>query len=372
MSKVILISALFLFTLSFLVSDAWCNKVSTTTLIIEKFMDKEPAELFKIWHYLFKKDSEYSVDSFEYQERLVYFEKNLNKVKAHNARRDVTWKMTLTKFADRRENELFNTRGCSNESTKENLTSNRKIAQSDINSSKFVFDDIGTTKLPGERKPIDWTSIAGDVYNEGSCYSHYSGVLVNAIEANYYIKYGKKISLSKQQMIDCNPLTQGCMGGWFPEAASYAFSVGLVDEKDYPTTGTSGVCKTDIEAQGKKYISGAETAYMKDDSDYRVAQLYNFDSLYYLLTKGPVYMEVFPGMLWGYSSGILDTKDDTCYCGLHAVLIVGYGVENGIPYWKAKNSYGSSWGEQGYFRWKAYDKPDDCMKYYYSVLPSLI
>ena len=49
-----------------------------------------------------------------------------------------------------------------------------------------------------------------------------------------------------------------------------------------------------------------------------------------------------------YKSGIIST----CTEGLHnhVVVIVGYGEENGMKYWRVKNSFGSSWGEKGFVR----------------------
>ena len=68
------------------------------------------------------------------------------------------------------------------------------------------------------------------------------------------------------------------------------------------------------------------------------------------LNHGPttIALTVCDGAYKNYVSGIM-THD----CGdavNHAVLLVGYGEENGVKYWLCKNSWGTNWGEDGYFR----------------------
>lgn len=67
-------------------------------------------------------------------------------------------------------------------------------------------------------------------------------------------------------------------------------------------------------------------------------------------TEGPVAVAMDATYLAQYSSGVY--TDENCDpSGInHGVLVVGYGTENGQDYWIIKNSWGPSWGDQGYFK----------------------
>ena len=78
------------------------------------------------------------------------------------------------------------------------------------------------------------------------------------------------------------------------------------------------------------------------------------DDMVTLLQNGPVTIAVDSTYWRNYKRGIFEEADPSSYTLNHAVLIVGYGEENGIPYWTVRNSWGDQWGEEGYIRIKRF------------------
>lgn len=73
-----------------------------------------------------------------------------------------------------------------------------------------------------------------------------------------------------------------------------------------------------------------------------------------LISRGPLSVLLDASLLSFYHSGVWDPVLCSKTSLDHAVLLVGYGVESGLfgkkPYWIVKNSWGTKWGEKGYFR----------------------
>ena len=122
----------------------------------------------------------------------------------------------------------------------------------------------------------------------------------------------------------------------------YAFkyvehSGGLCSEKEYPYTARNGACKSST--CGTKY--DPITGYTDVTPD-------SMTSLVNAVAEGPVSVSIEADQtaFQHYSGGILT---GTCGTRLdHGVLVVGYGTQSGQEYWIVKNSWGESWGMNGY------------------------
>lgn len=185
-----------------------------------------------------------------------------------------------------------------------------------------------------------------DQANCGSCWAFSA---TGNMEGAYYVAHGELPLISEQQLVDCEhdcmtyPGTtqkvcdEGCNGGLMPNAFTYAIREGMMTEDDYPYKGVDQTCKYDA-SKVKYHFS--DWKFIEDNEDAMVAALN---------TVGPLSVAL-DATYWSfYSGGIYDSSCSTSRMN-HGVLLVGYGEQNGTKYWIVKNSWGKSWGENGYIR----------------------
>ncbi|XP_001363345.2 dipeptidyl peptidase 1 [Monodelphis domestica] len=204
----------------------------------------------------------------------------------------------------------------------------------------------------------DWRNVNGVNYvspvrNQASCGSCYAFASMAMLEARIRIltNNSKTPVLSTQQIVSCSEYSQGCDGG-FPYliAGKYVQDFGVVEENCFPYLGHDSPCSpkncTRYYVSDYHYVGGfygaCNEALMKlelvENGPMAVAfEVYN-DFIHY--QKG-VY----------HHTGLRDSFNPFEITN-HAVLLVGYGTDEktGEHYWIVKNSWGSYWGEDGYFR----------------------
>jgi len=188
---------------------------------------------------------------------------------------------------------------------------------------------------------IDWTSKGAvtPVKDQAQCGSCWAFSTTGSMEGAVQIATGQLRSLSEQQLVDCagSSGNQGCNGGLMDDAFNWIVSHrGLGSESSYPYTARDGTCK-DVQS-------------VSTISSYSDVQQGSEDALGVALQKQPISIaiEADQSSFQMYKSGVFQGP-----CGTqldHGVLLVGVGSEGGVQYWRVKNSWGASWGDNGYIR----------------------
>jgi len=203
---------------------------------------------------------------------------------------------------------------------------------------------LSTSSSASVDDQVDWD--VTPVKDQGQCGSCWTFGVMGAIEGMNKVQMGNSVILSEQQLVDCDNdgINDGCNGGLTDYALKFLTGKDLYTLDSYPyVSGQSGhanSCQSGtpsgVTISGYFTVDGAGSG-SKGDAALAAA-----------LMNGPVTVTVAADdQFANYHSGIMTGVPSSCTLN-HAILATGYGPN----FWKIKNSWGSSWGDQGYAKFE--------------------
>jgi len=191
---------------------------------------------------------------------------------------------------------------------------------------------------------FDWREkgVVTPVKNQGKCGSCWAFATAATVECAHAIAHTELLSLSEQELLDCNLENNACNGGDVDKAFRFVHRNGLMEEDAYPYVAHRQNGCSIVRNETTKI----EVAYFINPDERSIID--------WLVNFGPVNIGIaVPPDMKPWKSGVYTPSDYDCQfriLGLHALLIVGYGTtDEGEKYWIVKNSWGQAWGvEQGY------------------------
>jgi cathepsin H len=268
-------------------------------------------------------------------DRKDVFSKKVMEVIRHNANPNAKYQKGINSYSDMTDEEFnsyFNIvsdpQACS--ATNQNMKVDKKFALQDI-PTHFDWRDVGAVT---------------PVKNQAKCGSCWTFSTVGCMESHYMIKYGQFRNLSEQQLVDCagDYDNHGCKGGLPSHAFQYIIDAGgLATEVSYPYTAVDGTCTFTKDIASVTVVGGSVNITVGDETEM----------LHAIFEHGPVSIayQVVDGFR-DYKTGVYhsDVCKNTAMDVNHAVLAVGFGNEDGMDYWIVKNSWGTAWGDNGFFK----------------------
>ncbi|KAJ8598109.1 hypothetical protein CTAYLR_009498 [Chrysophaeum taylorii] len=359
------------------------------------YASQDSDELFR----QFKEDFGRSYDSEEEEEfRNSVFVKNLKRIDALNDANPHAV-FGITSFTDETDEErkkrrmgkrtwLDGLRIRNEERTVFNITQGQFAWASGSDCAACDrFPSFGEYSMGNVPENFDWRELGAvtSVKNQVYCGSCWAFATAADVEGTHFLATGELADLSPQQLVDCNTMNMGCDGG-YPSAAMQYLSHfgGLLTWDDYPykrivegdasynPIGTpecdSSLLNDKLKAGEVAHVSGYQMVAMGAE-DEPLMRLF-------LVKNGPLAISINANGMDFYVHGVVGcASEDACGAGSvshpdvdgegdmftcdptaldHAVLMVGYGTQStdhdDIPYWLIKNSWDTTWGEDGYYR----------------------
>ncbi|KAL7714859.1 Cysteine proteinase ACP1 [Entamoeba marina] len=227
-------------------------------------------------------------------------------------------------------------------------------AFADMTHDEFVQTHLGMTREAEEPEiveakrsakqvpeSVDWRSIMNPAKDQASCGSCWTFCTTATLEGRVNKDLGTLFSLSEQELVDCDTTDNGCSGGHPKQSFTWIKkNGGLTTEDAYAYTGEEGTCKS---FEGVATVSGYKRVTDGDE-----ANLQELSATYGPIAIG---MDASPVAFQLYQKGTVFSSSK-CKRRImnHCVTLVGYGTnDEGTPYWIVRNSWGTSWGDEGHF-----------------------
>ena len=264
----------------------------------------------------------------EYNFRKGLFAEQLKVIEKHNAK-ESSFTLGINEFSDWTLDEYKRLLGYKPHLSKSN---------DDAGSNDFPVN----CPTPDELYSVDYRDqgFVTPVKNQGACGSCWAFSAVGSLEGAYAKHFSELKEFSEQQLVDCDIYSHGCNGGLMTNAFTHWMRDAPRLEADYPYVSPSeSTCKE----------SSISTEIPKLPYGYRVDIGWQcvWDALSHGVTSVAIRAE--NDAFRSYTGGVIDSVD----CGTdldHGVTLVGY--EKSTDAWIVKNSWGASWGENGYVRIK--------------------
>ena len=299
-------------------------KVDTNNLNQPQYIDYKNLEEFI--QFIDTYDKNYNESMF--WSRYWSFSENLERIEHFN-NQNYSYTLGINQFADLSPSE-FRSIYLSSSFSVDNIAYNLSYTSNDL---------FKTLNIPTS---IDWRakSFVTPVKDQKQCGSCWAFSAIGAIEGQHSNHTGNLTSLSEQNLVDCSGEygNYGCDGGWPEAAMRYVVANGVDTETSYPYTAQDGTCNFN------KSNIGSHLTRTVNITNGSMTELYHS-----IATVGPISIAIDAEYNFQlYSSGIY--TDHSCSKDQldHAVLAVGYDSIEGNKYIIVKNSWGSSWGMDGY------------------------
>lgn len=254
------------------------------------------------------------------------YQATLAMVNSHNADTTQTYKLAINEFSDMTYEELKAKYLVDFDS----VQGTNKCEQSGLR----YTDDIDE---------IDWQAkgFVQKVKNQGQCGSCWAFATTAGLESAIAIFKKEALpDLSEQELVDCSHEygNFGCQGGLMGNAYDYILDHHINVQKDYPYKGSDQTCNKKKSGKGTVGLKGCRQVE------------HGVDRLTEALKQQPVAVAFYvQSDFFSYHSGIYNPKTCAGHPN-HGVLAIGFNLKDKLPYYKVKNSWGTKWGDKGFFK----------------------